>query len=430
MMRTTRAAMLEVIGLNYARTARGKGLSKRVVTWKHLFLGALVPVTTMSGIQLGYLLGGTVIVEQIFVLPGLGRLLITSINERDFPVVQTVTLIFAAGFIIVNMLTDVLYTVIDPRTAHVVTLAGPLPVPAPAGAPVESGAPAGRGDPADAPGRRTLMASLWHNSNGRTGCVLVGLVLLAAIAGALGITPYPAQSQDPSAVLKSPSFSHLLGTGPVRARPFLAGPAGPVHIGQDRLRGRGHRRGHRDRGRDRGGLPRALDGERHHAGHGHAFRHPGHPLRPGHRDGTGPGLAEQRPGHRHRLHTHLRPGGTGAGPRTAGSRLRAGGPGARVLRRRLLFRHILPNVAGTVAVQTSLALAWSVLAEASLSFLGLGPPPPTASLGEMVSQSSSLAGTAWWTLAAPSVAIVIAVIGFNFLGDGLRDAIDPRARAR
>src|SRR5271155_3869470 len=95
---------------------RGKGLSKRSVTWKHLFLGALVPVTTMSGIQLGYLLGGTVVVEQIFVLPGLGRLLITSINNRDFPVVQSVILIFAAGFVVVNMLTDVLYTVIDPRT--------------------------------------------------------------------------------------------------------------------------------------------------------------------------------------------------------------------------------------------------------------------------------------------------------------------------
>jgi peptide/nickel transport system permease protein len=115
-MRTARAAMLEVIGLNYARTARGKGLSKRSVTWKHLFLGALVPVTTMSGIQLGYLLGGTVVVEQIFVLPGLGRLLITSINNRDFPVVQSVILIFAAGFVVVNMLTDVLYTIIDPRT--------------------------------------------------------------------------------------------------------------------------------------------------------------------------------------------------------------------------------------------------------------------------------------------------------------------------
>ncbi len=179
--------------------------------------------------------------------------------------------------------------------------------------------------------RRTLMGSLWHNSNGRTGCVLVGLVLSGRHRRRPRHTPYPAQSQDPSAVLKSPVLQPPVGHGPVRARPFLAGPAGPVHIGQDRLRGRGHRRGHRDRGRDRGGLPRPLDGERHHAGHGHDLRHPGHPLRPGHRDGTRPGLAEQRPGHRHRLHTHLRPGGAGAGPRPAGSRLRAGGPGARVL---------------------------------------------------------------------------------------------------
>lgn len=114
-MRTTRAAMLEVKGLNYARTARGKGIPPRLVTWKHLFLNALVPVVTMSGIQLGYLLGGTVVVEQIFVLPGLGRLLISAVNNRDFPVVQSVTLIFAAGFIVINVLTDLLYTVIDPR---------------------------------------------------------------------------------------------------------------------------------------------------------------------------------------------------------------------------------------------------------------------------------------------------------------------------
>jgi peptide/nickel transport system permease protein len=97
-------------------------------------------------------------------------------------------------------------------------------------------------------------------------------------------------------------------------------------------------------------------------------------------------------------------------------------------RRRVLFRHILPSVYGVIAVQTSLALAWAILAEASLSFLGLGPPPPTASLGQMVSDSSSLAGIAWWTLAAPSAAIIIAVVGFNYLGDGLRDAADPRSR--
>jgi peptide/nickel transport system permease protein len=115
-MRTTRAAMLEVANQAWVRTARGKGLPPAVVTWKHLFLGALVPVVTMSGIQLGYLLGGTVVVEQIFVLPGLGRLLVNAINNRDFPVVQSVTLVFAAGFIVVNTLTDVVYTLIDPRT--------------------------------------------------------------------------------------------------------------------------------------------------------------------------------------------------------------------------------------------------------------------------------------------------------------------------
>jgi ABC-type dipeptide/oligopeptide/nickel transport system permease component len=114
-MRTTRASVLEVVGQNYVRTARGKGLSRHSVTWKHIFLNAFIPVLTMSGIQLGYLLGGTVIVEQIFVLPGLGRLLVESVNGRDFPVVQSVTMIFAAGFVVVNMVVDVLYAAIDPR---------------------------------------------------------------------------------------------------------------------------------------------------------------------------------------------------------------------------------------------------------------------------------------------------------------------------
>ena len=115
-LRTTRAAVLEVANLNFARTALGKGVSRRAFVWRHLFLNSLTAVVTMSGIQLGYLLGGTVIIEQIFILPGLGRLLITSIDNRDFPVVQSVTLIFAAGFVIVNMLVDLCYSLIDPRT--------------------------------------------------------------------------------------------------------------------------------------------------------------------------------------------------------------------------------------------------------------------------------------------------------------------------
>ena len=114
-MRTTRGAMLDVARMDFVRSARGKGLSHRAVILGHVLRNALMPIVTMSGIQFGYLLGGAVIVEQIFVLPGLGRLLLTAINEHDYAVAQGVTLIFAAGFILVNLLTEALYLVIDPR---------------------------------------------------------------------------------------------------------------------------------------------------------------------------------------------------------------------------------------------------------------------------------------------------------------------------
>jgi peptide/nickel transport system permease protein len=115
-MRTTRAAVLEVSSQNFVRTARGKGIKSRVVTWRHLFRNALVPIVTMSGIQLGYLLGGTVIIEQIFILPGLGRLLVTAINQRDFPVVQSITMLFATAFVLVNLGVDIVCALIDPRS--------------------------------------------------------------------------------------------------------------------------------------------------------------------------------------------------------------------------------------------------------------------------------------------------------------------------
>ncbi|HEY2372878.1 MAG TPA: ABC transporter permease [Gaiellaceae bacterium] len=92
---------------------------------------------------------------------------------------------------------------------------------------------------------------------------------------------------------------------------------------------------------------------------------------------------------------------------------------------RLLFRHILPNVAAVVIVQVTLSLSWAILTESSLSFLGLGTQPPEASLGLMVSDSRALAASYWWTLVAPAVAITIAIVGLNLLGDGLRDALDP-----
>lgn len=115
-MRTTRSAYAEVAEADFVRTARGKGLHPGRIRLRHVLHNASVPIVTMSGIQFGYLLGGTVIVEEIFSLPGLGRLLFTSITQRDYPVVQSGVLVVAVGFVLVNLAVDLLYRVIDPRT--------------------------------------------------------------------------------------------------------------------------------------------------------------------------------------------------------------------------------------------------------------------------------------------------------------------------
>jgi len=96
-------------------------------------------------------------------------------------------------------------------------------------------------------------------------------------------------------------------------------------------------------------------------------------------------------------------------------------------RLRILLRHVLPNVSAPVVVQVALALSWAILTEAGLSFLGLGTQPPEPSLGLMVSEARNLVTSAWWAMAFPAVAIVVAVIALNLLGDGLRAALDPKA---
>jgi peptide/nickel transport system permease protein len=94
-------------------------------------------------------------------------------------------------------------------------------------------------------------------------------------------------------------------------------------------------------------------------------------------------------------------------------------------RRRLLFRHVLPNVTAPIIIQTALAMSWAILTESALSFLGLGTQPPDPSLGLMVAEGRTLVAEGWWLLLPPSAAIIVAVVGLNLLGDGLRDALDP-----
>ncbi len=114
-MRFMRSSLLEVFGQDYFRTARAKGLTYMRAVNKHALRNALIPVVTVIGIQIGRLLGGAVIIEQIFALPGLGRLVFDGIAMRDYPVVQGTVLVFTALFILINLLVDLLYGIIDPR---------------------------------------------------------------------------------------------------------------------------------------------------------------------------------------------------------------------------------------------------------------------------------------------------------------------------
>jgi len=114
-MRTTRSAILEISSMDFVRTARGKGVSPRIVALRHVLRNALIPIVTATGIQFGYLLGGAVIVEEIFALPGIGRQVLNGILQREYAVVESTVLVIAAAFVFVNLLVDLLYRRIDPR---------------------------------------------------------------------------------------------------------------------------------------------------------------------------------------------------------------------------------------------------------------------------------------------------------------------------
>ena len=110
--------MLEVLRQDYIRTAWAKGLRERVVMLRHAVKNALIPVVTRIGLQLPILIGGSVIMENIFSLPGLGRLMLTALEDRDYPVVSGVNLVFATAVVLTNLLIDLLYTWLDPRLRY------------------------------------------------------------------------------------------------------------------------------------------------------------------------------------------------------------------------------------------------------------------------------------------------------------------------
>lgn len=116
--RLTRSVMLEVLSLDYIRTARAKGLREFMVIGKHALKNALIPLVTVAGMQFGFLIGGTVIIETVFAWPGVGRLVVQAIFNRDYPLVQAIVLILAVIFVAVNLLVDILYMYLDPRISY------------------------------------------------------------------------------------------------------------------------------------------------------------------------------------------------------------------------------------------------------------------------------------------------------------------------
>ncbi len=116
--RLTRSSLLSALGEDYIRVARAKGLPRWKVVLRHALRNSLIPVVTVVGVQFGTLIAGAVIVESVFAWPGIGRLLVNAVNDRDFPLVQGIVLLVAVGFVLVNLVVDLLYPVIDPRVRH------------------------------------------------------------------------------------------------------------------------------------------------------------------------------------------------------------------------------------------------------------------------------------------------------------------------
>ena len=116
--RVTRSSVLETLGEDFVRTARAKGLTRRAALWRHAVPNALIPVVTIMGLQFSFLIAGTIIIENVFTLPGLGRLIFQAISQRDLIVVQDLVVLLAASVIVINFLVDIAYALLDPRLSH------------------------------------------------------------------------------------------------------------------------------------------------------------------------------------------------------------------------------------------------------------------------------------------------------------------------
>src|SRR5262245_22478365 len=324
--RTLRSSLLEALAEDYVRTARAKGLSEWRVVWGHVLRNALIPVVTVLGLQLGTLIGGAVITEYVFALPGVGRLVVDAIFARDYPLVQGVVLLIAVGFILSNLAVDLLYGWIDPRIRYRCAYRGPRAV-----GPASHRAGTPLGDPA--PGRAHAAGAAGGAGaaprGDRRAARADDLALRSAQAGP---RPHPGPPRP-----RAPHGHRQRGP----RRP-LADDLGHPCVAPRRLRLRRPRHG---RGRDPG-PPRRIHGRPHRrlpdAAHGRGAVLPAARARPRPGRGAGSGAGRRRHRSRRGVHAHLRAPHARPGADHHHARVRGGGAGAG---RPGLARGLAPRVA-------------------------------------------------------------------------------------
>ena len=401
--RTTRSAMLDVIHQDYIRTSRSRGVPERVITYRHAFKNALIPVLTTIGLRFGGLLAGATLVETVFSIPGIGRFVVDSVSNRDYPAIQGAVLVLAVTFVLVNTLVDLLYAAVDPREVRL------------------------RRNTADMKNKHPVLRRFMRRKVSVVAAALLILFVLIAILGPLvwQVDPLkqsvmkkygPMTVQHPLGTdnLGRDTLARMIYGARVSLAISFAGVLSGALIGVLLGVSAGYFGGWVD-----AIISRFID---------ILLAFPGlllaitivAVLGPGSLNTviaitifTIPGLTRMV----RSVVLSLKSSEYVEACKTMGeSNLR------------IIFTHVIPNSMSQIIVNVTLSLGTAILTASSLSFLGLGVTPPEAEWGAMLSQMREVIRTYPTGVLVPGIAITLVVMSFSLVGDGLRDALDPKLK--
>ena len=421
--RITRSSVVEVLNEDYVRTAHAKGLGARTIDRRHVLRNAMIPIATVIGLQAGLLLSGAIPTERVFAWGGIGTWLYSGLSAKDYPVILAGILFLAILFVLVNLAVDVWYAFLNPRFA---TRAERMTE--------ASRADASRALELDAlRPSRGLWGDAWRRffrtPSAVIGLVMVSIFVLVAIFAPF-LAPYDPSDANLSESPAPPSAEHPLGQdlqGRDELSRIIYGGAQLTtdrnHLGDDRREHRPDHRCHR-------GLHGRLGRLGADARDGHDACDPWPAFRHRHCGRAGSRSVSGHDRHRDRQHSDLRTPVTGIDPapsRRATTRSRLA-PSAHRDHASWAATSCLTRSTPLIVAAT-LAVATAVIDAAGLGFLGLGPQDPrTAEWGTMLADAPLYLAAPRILAIFPGLAIVLSVLGFNLLGDGLRESLDPRLR--